>query len=339
MKFNLISGLLLFVGTVLAHSDECTKELSNYKSCIEIVTDSLLKSTSSSDIKTMCEKFKDDNCKSFLTDVQTTTSSCSVTDADEKTDALSIINRRIAYLKYCASDSKGTTCPISEHLLEDMEEESGHSHEECTTVSTFKDEEVKDRSLSDWEGEWKSAYPILLSGELDSAFEEKAKDGKKTAEEYKEYYKKGYATDVTKVVIKGNNVSFTYKDGKTVNSDYEYLGPYIIDWSSGTRAALYQFEAKDKKSGAPIYIEFNDHVIVPCTAEHFHLRMTNESFESIDAENSWPTYFPASSSASEIADEISGKAHSHDSEETHDHESEDHEHEFYHQLMEDCEIT
>jgi len=350
MKFNLISSLLLLAGTTLAHSNECSDEVSKYKACVDIVNDTLLNSTKAADIKTMCEKFKDDNCKSFLTNINTTTSQCKVSDVDEKSNALSILNRRIAYLKYCATDSKGTTCPISEHLLEDIEEEEGHSHshaEECKHVSTFKNEEVQKRTLSDFEGEWKSAYPILLKGELDSAFAEKSKDGKKTAEEYKEYYKKGYATDIAKITIKGDNVSFTYDDGKTVSSDYENLGPFIIDWSSGTRAALYQFVAKDKKAGAPIYIEFNDHGIEPCKAEHFHIRVSNESFESIDAENSWPTFFPANLDSSAIGDEISGKAHSHSNEDGHDHEhehahshsEEDHEHAFYHELMEDCEIS
>lgn len=346
MKFSLISNLVLLVGTALANSKECDNEVSKYKACVDIVSDTLLTSTKADDIKTMCEKFKDDNCKSFLTDINTTSSSCKVDDKDEKSSALSILQRRIAYLKYCAVDSKGATCPISEHLLEDFEEgEEGHSHaEECKHVSTFKDEEVEKRELSDFEGEWKSAYPILLSGELDAAFEEKSKDGKKTAAEYKEYYKKGYETDIAKIVIKGDNVSFTYDDGKTVSSDYKNLGPFIIDWSSGTRGVLNQFEAKDKDSGAPIYIEFNDHGVGPCKAEHFHIRVSNESFESIDVENSWPTFFPANLDSTGISDEISGKAHSHSTEEEkheheHDHSEEDHEHAFFHDLMEDCEIA
>jgi len=307
----------------------------------------------SADIKTMCEKFKDDNCKSFIADVNTPTSKCNISNNDEKANATSILSRKIAYLMYCATDAKGAVCPISEHLLEDIEEESNENNT-AKAVSTFKDEEVKDRSLSDWEGEWKSAYPILLSGELDNAFAEKSKDGKKTAEEYKEYYKKGYKTDIAKVTVKGNTVSFTYDNGKTVSSEYEYLGPFIIDWSSGTRGALYQFKSKDSKSGAPIFIEFNDHMIEPAKASHFHLRSSNESFESIDAENSWPTFFPENLNSEGIADEISGKAksqnnneekhdehdHEHEHEHEHDHEeSESHEHAFYHELMEDCEIA
>lgn len=44
----------------------------------------------------------------------------------------------------------------NEEIVEGMEDDHDHSKE----VSTFKDDEVEDRSLSDWNGEWQSAYPL-----------------------------------------------------------------------------------------------------------------------------------------------------------------------------------
>ncbi len=62
----------------------------------------------------------------------------------------------------------------------------------------FEDNQVADRPLSDWEGEWQSVYPYLLDGTLDSVFAEKAEEtGEKTAEEYKEYYTVGYESTFT----------------------------------------------------------------------------------------------------------------------------------------------
>ena len=58
-----------------------------------------------------------------------------------------------------------------------------------------------------------------------------------------------------------------YTDGKKVDSDYNYVGLYIQNWSTGTKAAMYRFEAVDRTSGAPIYIEFNDHMIEPAANE------------------------------------------------------------------------
>ena len=55
---------------------------------------------------------------------------------------------------------------------------------------------------------------------------------------------------------------------------------------------MYRFEAVDRTSGAPICIEFNDHMIESAAPEHFHIRMSNESFDAIvDPEKSWPTFF------------------------------------------------
>ena len=219
-----------------------------------------------------------------------------------------------------------------EEVVEGMQEtehahdhgEEGHHHDHSKEVSTFEDSEVKSRNLSDWAGEWQSAYPLVLDGTLDEAFEEKAESGKMTAAEYKAYYQKGYKTDIAKISIKKDKIEFTYADGRKASSKYKNVGFYIQNWSTGTKAAMYRFVAKNKKSGAPLFIEFNDHMIEPATAEHFHIRMSNESFDAIvDPENSFPTFFPASMSGEEICEHLAGHGHSHDEDEDghgHDHE-------------------
>ena len=199
-----------------------------------------------------------------------------------------------------------------EEMKEGMQEsEHEHEHSHGKEVSTFEDSEVKDRSLSDWKGDWQSAYPLAKSGALDEAFKEKAeKTGKMTAEEYKAYYLKGYETDIAKINIDGDTISFTDESGKTVKSAYKYLGTYIQNWSTGTKAAMYRFEAEDKNSGAPIYVEINDHMIEPAEPEHFHIRFSNESFDAIkDPESYWPTFYPAVMTAEEVNDELAGHDH------------------------------
>ena len=224
----------------------------------------------------------------------------------------------------------------AEEVVEGMEhehhhDEHGHDHDEHghehhgKEVKTFEDHDVKDRNLSDWAGEWQSPYPFVLDGSLDEAWEEKAEDGKKTAAEYKEYYKTGYKTDSASVSIKGDKITYKYDNGKTVSAKYKYVGYFIQLWSGGTKGAMYRFERTDKKSDAPKFIEINDHMIEPAKAEHFHLRMSNESFDAIvDPEKYWPTFFPASMSAHEIGEHLSGH-HKHD-EHHHDHEEELDEH-------------
>ena len=115
------------------------------------------------------------------------------------------------------------------------------------------------------------------------------------------------------------------KIARKVGSNYKYVGYYIQNWSTGTKAAMYRFKADDKDSGAPVYIEFNDHMIESAAAEHFHIRMSNESFDAIgDPENSWPTFFPADMTGEEICEHMEG--HDHDDDEDHEHEEEKDEH-------------
>lgn len=219
---------------------------------------------------------------------------------------------------------------VSEHHHHDDEDDEDEHHHHSKEVSTFEDHEVKDRSLSDWEGNWQSPYPLVLDGTLDHAWEEKAESGNMTAEEYKEYYKTGYKTDIASVSIKGNQITFKYDNGKTAKAKYKYVGYFIQLWSGGTKAAMYRFESTTKKSDAPRFIEINDHMIEPAKAEHFHIRMSNESFDAIEApEKYWPTFFPAEMTGHEIAEHLAG-GHKHNDEEAeehdHDHEAEGHHH-------------
>ncbi|MCR5147927.1 MAG: ZinT/AdcA family metal-binding protein [Eubacterium sp.] len=212
----------------------------------------------------------------------------------------------------------------AEEIVEGMEHE--HDHEHSKEVSTFEDTEVQDRELSDWEGDWQSAYPLVLDGSLDEAWEHKAEDGDMTAAEYKEYYTKGYKTDYTAISIHDNKISFTDNKGNVTESAYKYNGFYIQNWSTGTKAAMYRFEAEDKEAGTPIYIEFNDHIIEPADAEHFHIRMSNESYDAIvDPEGNWPTFFDASLSPEGVCEEVIGHGHNKDDEEEDDHEDAEHE--------------
>ena len=199
----------------------------------------------------------------------------------------------------------------TEEVVEGMQE-TEHAHDHSKEVSTFEDHEVQDRSLSDWAGSWQSAYPFALDGTLDDAFAAMAEEGEMTADEYKTYYQKGYKTDITNIDIAGDHIAFTYEDGKKVGSDYKYIGYYIQNWSTGTKAAMYRFEAVDRTSGAPICIEFNDHMIESAAPEHFHIRMSNESFDAIvDPEKSWPTFFPADMTGEDLCEHMEGHGHDH----------------------------
>ena len=95
----------------------------------------------------------------------------------------------------------------TEEVVEGMQEtEHDHDHDHSKEVSTFEDDEVQDRSLSDWAGDWQSAYPFVLDGTLDDAFAAMAEKGEMTAEEYKTYYQNGYKTDISNINIEGDHI-------------------------------------------------------------------------------------------------------------------------------------
>lgn len=170
----------------------------------------------------------------------------------------------------------------------------------------FEDSAVKDRALSDWQGNWQSVDKYLEDGTLDQVWDYKAKMSvEKTAAEYKEYYTTGYQTDVEKIKIDGDTMTFTFKNGETKKSEYRYTGKQILNYSAGNRGVRYLFEAQDLSSGAYRYVQFSDHSIAPTDSDHFHIYLGNESQEALIEEmDNWPTFYPEKMSGKEIAQEM-----------------------------------
>lgn len=185
-----------------------------------------------------------------------------------------------------------------------------HSHgqseqQKLAAEGIFNDDDVKNRTLSDWQGNWQSVYPYLLSGELQPVLQSKSeKSGAKSVQEYKDYYMKGYKTDINTISIDGSQISFFKTDNKT-QCEYKYMGYKILTYASGNRGVRYLFECQDNLSKAPKYVQFSDHIIEPTAAEHFHIYMGNVSQEALLEEmNNWPTYYPKAMSGNQIVHEM-----------------------------------
>ncbi|WP_321385225.1 metal-binding protein ZinT [uncultured Enterococcus sp.] len=187
------------------------------------------------------------------------------------------------------------------------ETEHDHNHSHTKTKAAqgiFEDSEVKDRALSDWAGEWQSVFPYLEAGALDDVFEHKAEDGEKTAEEYKEYYTIGYQTEVEKIDIYEDLISF-YQAGEWVAGSYKYAGYQILTYESGKKGVRYLFDKVDGDDAAPKAVQFSDHIIAPEKSAHYHIYFGDTSQEELLKEmDNWPTYYPASLSADDIAHEM-----------------------------------
>lgn len=183
--------------------------------------------------------------------------------------------------------------------------EEGAETAKTVYAGYFEDSAVKDRTLSDYAGEWQSVYPYLLDGTLDQVFDYKAKlSGQMTADEYKAYYDKGYQTDVEHINITNDSMEFVVK-GQAEKYRYKYVGYHTLTYKKGNRGVRFMFEATDANAGRFKYVQFSDHNIAPTKTGHFHIFFGGESQEKLFEElENWPTYYPDGLTGFEIGQEM-----------------------------------
>ncbi|WP_394691170.1 ZinT family metal-binding protein [Hoeflea sp.] len=167
----------------------------------------------------------------------------------------------------------------------------------------FEDSQIKDRTLSDWQGDWQSVYPYLLDGSLAPVMAHKAEHGEKTAEEYRAYYEIGYKTDVERITIDGDTFTF-YREGKPVAAQYASDGREVLVYKKGNRGVRYIFKKTSGDDAAPMFVQFSDHAIAPGKAGHYHLYSGNDRAALLEEVTNWPTYYPSDLTADEVVKEM-----------------------------------
>lgn len=190
----------------------------------------------------------------------------------------------------------------------DKASSQNHSHAEKHASDDiykgrFEDNQIKARTLADWEGDWQSVYTYLQDGTLDPVMEHKAESGEKTAQEYKDYYTIGYQTEVDHIIINGNSVTFT-QNGKSLEGTYANDGYEILTYTSGNRGVRYIFKKAEGDADAPQFIQFSDHRIAPTPAEHYHLYWGNDRAALLKEVTNWPTYYPSALNGDEIVSQM-----------------------------------
>ena len=165
----------------------------------------------------------------------------------------------------------------------------------------FDDAQVQARPLSDWQGDWQSVYPHLMAGTLDPVTKAKAEKGDKTQAEYRAYYETGYETDVDRIEIDGDKVTFHRATG-AVTGQYADGGHEVLTYDKGNRGVRYSFRKVGGDAAAPGFIQFSDHRIAPEAADHFHLYWGDDRASVLAELTNWPTYYPAAMTPAEIVD-------------------------------------
>ncbi|MFC0813077.1 ZinT family metal-binding protein [Paracoccus panacisoli] len=165
----------------------------------------------------------------------------------------------------------------------------------------FDDAQIKARTLADWAGEWQSVHPLLADGTLDPVMADKAAHGDKTAEGYRAYYDTGYKTDVDRLTIDGDRVTF-HRKGGDVTGVYADDGHETLTYAKGNRGVRYSFRKTGGDAAAPGFIQFSDHRIAPEAADHFHLYWGDDRATVLAELTNWPTYYPAAMTPAEIVE-------------------------------------
>ena len=182
-----------------------------------------------------------------------------------------------------------------------------HAHDSKQTDDVyrgyFEDNQIKARTLSDWEGEWQSVYPYLLDGSLDPVLAHKAEASEKSVEEYRAYYETGYKTDVGRIDINGDILTF-YRDGNPAQAHYASDGHEILTYKKGNRGVRYIFKKTAGDDAAPMFIQFSDHAIAPVKAGHYHLYFGDDRATLLEELTNWPTYYPSGMTADDIVEEM-----------------------------------
>lgn len=199
-------------------------------------------------------------------------------------------------------------CISGQAMAQDHSHDHAHDHDHAQVdkdiyEGRFKDEQVADRPLSDYAGDWQSVYPLLLDGTLDGVLAHKAAHGDKSAAEYRSYYDTGYRTDVHSIQIRDDEVIFHDADSR-YRGTYAADGHQILTYAKGNRGVRFIFRKTEGDEKAPDYIQFSDHGIAPGKAWHFHIYRGSDRAALLEEVTHWPTYYPAALGGQQIADEM-----------------------------------
>lgn len=196
-----------------------------------------------------------------------------------------------------------------EQVVEGMQEtEHDHGNED------FTEADVTVRTLVDFAGDWQSIYPYLEDGSLAEMVASKAEETGMSAEETFAFYENGFSTNVDRIVIDGDTITF-YTGDVSVSAQYEAAGFHILTSDDGSLSVRYQFEAVGDTNSAPKYVQLNDHGHESGQAAHFHIYFGDESFDALLTTDKFCTYFPSDATGDGIGEEMAAHGHAHDDEE------------------------
>lgn len=195
---------------------------------------------------------------------------------------------------------------VVEELVEGMEDDE-HDHNHSDTEE-FDPNNVKERPMSDFNGDWISGIPLISDGSLNDYIKDNAIENNLSFEEERDSLLIRWTSDYDNINIEDNILTINND-----SSEYEYAGYEIIESDNGI-SVWYKYQIVNSTENMPNYITFNDHNYNSEEVsdghdeehkeiEHFHFKYGDDSFDTLFDNNNWSTfYFDASFSNSEIGE-------------------------------------
>lgn len=190
----------------------------------------------------------------------------------------------------------------TEEIIEGMEHEHEHTHEEIDKSS------IQARELKDWEGTWNSIHTYFEEEGMITYLESLSQTQEKSIDKVKEELKENSTSDYSTISIKDNKIVWN-----ETTSEYTYLGYRLVEGEHGD-SVWYEFTTQD--GGAPTYISISDHSIAPTDVSedtHYHLRYGNDSIESLYSEGvKTYSYYSSQKSGTDIGNMLLEHQHEHE---------------------------
>lgn len=215
------------------------------------------------------------------------------------TKGLSVIGFAALLPAGCQTADSTEAEPASTSVSADTEEKAATATEENHSQKLSRDEKAQI-----YAGDWQSVFPLLQNGDLDGVFADKAAHSDEmTAEEYKDYYTACYETDVERLIITEDSISF-FQNGEEQTARYTYDGFEILNYDAGNRSVRFIFKLAEEKDGMPRFIQFSDHAIFPTDASHYHIYFGDDREALFDEVVNWPTFYPSDMDNDDVAEEM-----------------------------------
>jgi len=191
---------------------------------------------------------------------------------------------------------------VEEEIVEGMEGGHGHSHGD----EEFNPDDVKDRPMSDFNGNWISGIPLINDGSLDEYIHHSAEESGVSEAAQKSALLTHWASDYDNITIENNTLTIGGN-----SADYEYKGYRIVESDHGA-SVWYNYQIANPIDTMPAFITFSDHSYGAGEHHdehhdeheeigHFHFKYGGESFDALIDDEEWATfYFDAAYSNSEI---------------------------------------